>query len=157
MKILIYTPIDETFEFSHATLIDGLLKLGIKQWMSPVLFAHYLRETKQMTVEGSIFRSIISTNKAMIDYEQLPNDMVLVGNCSRDFKFDLIIGYTQNTNFTPQPEYLLDIMRKKYSDDETLKKLLTDLYKAEDCESFLIDAKEVIKFIERILNEGKIK
>ena len=95
-----------------------------------------------MTVEGSIFRSIISTNKAMIDYEQVPNDMVLVGNCSRDFKFDLIIGYTQNTNFTPQPEYLLDRMRKKYSDDEKLKKILNDLYKAEECESF-IDAKEV--------------
>lgn len=158
MKILIYTPLDETFEYTHGALVDGILTAGIKQWMSPVLFAHYLRETKKAnTVEESIFKGIITTNQQMLNYEQLPDNIVIIGNCSRDFKFDLIIGYTQNTDFSPQSELLLDAMRKKYADEKQLNHWLNDLYKPKDCESFLFDTKEVVKFVERVLNERRAK
>lgn len=155
MKILIYTPIDETFEFTHAKLVSELKGLDDTDWMSPVLFAHYLRTVGLSgSVEDSIFKAIKSTNDYILEREQLGGNMIVIGNCSRAYKFDLIIGHTQNLDFKPQPELLLDKMRRKYGDEPMLAALLNNMYQEKDCESFLIDATETMKFVKKVIEEN---
>lgn len=150
MKILIKTPITDAEVYNDAAIYNDLLK--DVEVFSVNMFLDYLLETKKAkNIEHAVFLAINGVNRYCLDRELLREDYVLIGNCSRENKFDVIIEYNSKKEFKTNPDFLINKMREKYKDEKELAKLLTDLIPSEAAESVLVGVKETCDFIRKIL------
>lgn len=157
MNILIYTPIDETFEYTHAAIIKELnktLNLTKNDITSVVLFANFLLiGNLAHSTEESVLFAIATINKYLraLDIQKTKN-LIIIGNCTKDIHFDLIVGYSQDTFDKPQSDLLINKMRERCAESEMISSLLNDLYQPKDCECFLNGIEKLVDFIGKVAN-----
>jgi uncharacterized protein YueI len=157
-KILILSPLDETNVFTHASMYKILAeKCNV---LSVPMYADYLLQNKiaQNEEEALIF-ALKSIDTFLKSAEKSSKDIVIIGNCTKDNQFNMIIGFNKATlKLEAEPDLLLTKMQQKYKEIGKVNQILSNLYAPADCESFLIDseltAKFVLEYLDGVHNGG---
>jgi hypothetical protein len=158
-KILILTPLDETNVYTNAAMAKILSeKCNV---LSVPMYADYLLQNGVAKNEQAAIIYALSSIKIWIkDVEKENKDIVIIGNCSKDIHFDMIIGFNkQSLKLEPDIDLRLKKMQEIFIHNEKLENIVKDTYNENDCESWLIDseftARFVLEYLDGVHNGGK--
>lgn len=154
MKILILTPVYEIGDSFGLHMMAALTKNGYDAF-STAAFANYLLAVKlAKNEEEAIIKALITSN----NYAAENKNCIIIGNSSRNIKYDVIIEVNVNHEEGVSIEdRQLSTMRTKYEHDQDLAALLSN-YECKDAESHLGGSVEqIVAFIAKIWNTNQNK
>ena len=158
-KILILTPLDETNVYTNAALTRILAdKCSV---FSVPMYADYLLQTKIAENEQQAIIFALASVKHWLDtVKGMNRDVVIIGNCTKNIDFDMIIGFNkQSLKLEPDIDLRLKKMQEQFIYSGELEQIVKDTYNEDDCESWLIDteftARFVLEYLDGVHNGGK--
>src|SRR5574344_1004983 len=158
-KILILTPLDETNVYTNAAMTKILAeKCNV---LSVPMYADYLLQSNiARNEQESIVFALASVKHWVEEAEKINKDIVIIGNCSKDIDFNMIIGFNkQSLKLEPDPDLRLKKMQEQFIHNDELENIVKDTYNENDCESWLIDseftARFILEYLDGVHNGGK--
>ena len=148
MKILLLMPLNETSHYLAMQLMVEAEHAGFDALSVPN-FADYLVTTKlAQNVPSSIIMALIA---AQLHAEQHENCLI-IGNCSTDIKFDLILNVNPHHEEGQAAEDVeLLQLQKTFGDDEKLGPIVTNVYHSTDGEYATgATAEQIIELVQNL-------
>jgi hypothetical protein len=158
-KILILTPLDETNVYTTATIYRMLSDTC--DVFSVPMYADYLLQTGiAQTEEEAIIFALKSVSIFVDGKEKCPNDLIVIGNSTKDIKYDMIIAFNkEGTKLVAEHDARLEKIQEKCKAIKTVSDLVNNVYSEKDCESALIDSvltsEFVLEYLSGVHNNGK--
>lgn len=132
MKILVLMPLDEKNTYMAAGIYKGLTAHAKDICFSMPNFMDYAITTKlSQNWEYALFYSILSAEKVYEISEKENNNLIVIGNMPKKYKFDLIVNFQDLVESLPYEDKFLEMMKKKVEGEEKLVEMV-DMYGNED-------------------------
>ena len=152
MKILVLMPLDEKNTYMGAGIYKGLTAHAKDNCFSMPTFMDYVVGTKiAKNWEYALFYSILSAEKIYETAEKEKNDLIVIGNMPKEYKFDLIVNFQDLVESLPYEDKFVEKMREKSEGDSLLSNML-NMYGNEDSKlamhNILATADFLSKYIE---------
>lgn len=150
MNILIVMPVDETqlyFQRRIEVFLDNLPKTTAFSVADCVDFLIRTKKAPNQEV-GIVFA--LATVKHFIE-QNTDKNIVVLGTCPKNYKFDLIISYNINDEMVNPIDYQLKKLQEKYFDTP----ILNNLYTPEDAEQVFIKVEPTCEFLKKVLEDDR--
>lgn len=131
MKILVLMPLDEKWVYMANGLYSALPQEVKEKTFAMPMFMQYSITTKAtpnwLYAQFDALVAVKSVYKAAQD-----GDLIVIGNCDKDMKFDVIFNFQNLTEDMPYEDLLLEKSKELVKEDKQLLSYLTNLYTNED-------------------------
>lgn len=130
MKILVLMPLDEKSVYMAMGIYKGLPhELQDKCFCMPV-FMDYLVQTKLVENWGyALFDTLLAAKKI---YEVGEDDLIIIGNTDKNYKFDAIFNFQDIEEDLPFKDEFAAKVKDLVQSEEVLAKLINNLYDNKD-------------------------
>lgn len=151
MKILVLMPLDEKNTYMAAGIYKGLTAHAKDNCFSMPNFMDYVITTKiSPNWEYALFYSILSTEKVYEIAEKEHNNLIIIGNMPKKYKFDLIVNFQDLVESLPYEDKFLEKMKEKVKGDERLMAMV-DTYAKEDSKLSMHNVLATADFLSKYL------
>lgn len=154
MKILVLMPLDEQHVPAATALYQALPKEIKEITFALPMYMEYLVKTKiEPSWEEAVVRSLFDSKKLLEVLDEKDN-YILIGNTTKDFKFNEIYNFQDIDRSAPYEDKFLEKVKQIFSDIEEpiLQKLLNETYSNSDSKLALHNCIASADFLSKIVN-----
>lgn len=150
MKILVMMPLDERYAYMAMGIYKNLpSEIKDKTFCMPA-FMDYLVTTKIVpNWEYALFDTLLAAEKLLAVEDE---DIILLGNTKKDFKFDVVFNFQDIDEALPYKDTFAEKMREKVKSEELLLSKIGNLYAAEDSTFALHNCRATADFLTAYLD-----
>ena len=147
MKVLLLMPLNEPSQHLSMQLMVGLQHHNIETLSVP----SYIDYLQTVQIAETFEQALLMGLTTAKEFAKQPN-CVIIGNCDKKVKFDVIIGVNPNHEEGEKiDDFQLEKMRKLYGSDIDVGPLINNLYNADSAEYTVGgDATSIVELVRSI-------
>jgi hypothetical protein len=120
-------------------------------------FFDFILETKKVYDIEHAYVYVTAAAEAVLDDHEKDKNVILIGSASKNFDFDLIIGFNSDGEAVGKHDHIRDELVEKFLKNENQKELgriIADHYNENDCESVLFNEEATANFVKDFLDNA---
>ena len=152
MKILVLMPLQEQSAYMAMGIYKNLPgNIKDKTFCMPAFMDYLVTSKIAPNWEYALFDTLYGA-KSIYNSTGEDEDLIIIGNCKKDFKFDVVFNFQDINEDLDYNDPFIDTMREKVQSEELLRNMLADMYSQEDVRMRLHNCKATADFLTAYLD-----